>query len=103
MNEGVRRKLAIDSSSTLEDRTIDITTVGRRSGKSRRIEIVFYRFDDDIYLSGIPAPKQRDWLANLSTQPEFVCFTSSTASWRTCLHPRRSSSNQRSGDEFSPH
>lgn len=72
MNEDVRQKLAIDSSSTIEDRTIDITTIGRRTGKPRRIEIVFYRLGDDIYLSGIPAPKQRDWLANLGAQPQFT-------------------------------
>ena len=72
MNENARHKLAIESSSSLEDRTIDITTVGRRSGKPRRIEIVFYRFGENTYLSGIPAPKQRDWLANLSAEPQFV-------------------------------
>ncbi len=72
MNKDVRRRLAIDSSSTVQDRTIDITTLGRRTGQPRRIEIVFYRFGGDIYLSGIPAPKQRDWLANLSAQPEFT-------------------------------
>jgi len=59
----------ISSSSTIEDRTIDITTTGRRTGQPRRIEIVFYRLDDDIYLSGIPASKQRDWLVNLSLDP----------------------------------
>lgn len=72
MREDVRRKLAIDSSSTVADRTIDITTTGRRSGQPRRIEIVFYRLDDALYLSGIPAPRRRDWLANLSERPEFT-------------------------------
>ena len=72
MREDVRRKLAIGPSSTMQDRTIDITTVGRRTGQPRRIEIVFYRLGDDIYLSGIPAPKQRDWLANLSAHPQFT-------------------------------
>ena len=72
MNDDVRRALAIDASSSLADRTIDITTIGRRSGQARRIEIVFYRLGDDIYLSGIPAPKQRDWLANLAARPEFT-------------------------------
>jgi deazaflavin-dependent oxidoreductase (nitroreductase family) len=71
MREDVRRALAIDASSSMEDRTIDITTTGRRSGQARRIEIVFYRFGDDIYLSGIPGPKPRDWLANLAAQPQF--------------------------------
>ena len=72
MREEVRRALAIDASSTIADRTIDITTTGRRSGEPRRIEIVFYRSADVIYLSGIPAPKRRDWLANLSAQPQFT-------------------------------
>ncbi len=68
----MRRALAIDATSTLDDRTIDITTTGRRTGRPRRIEIVFYRLHDDIYLSGIPAPKQRGWLVNLAAQPEFT-------------------------------
>lgn len=72
MEEEIRRALAIDASSTLEDRTIDITTTGRRSGQPRRIEIVFYRYNDDVYLSGIPAPRTRDWLANLAAHPHFT-------------------------------
>jgi deazaflavin-dependent oxidoreductase (nitroreductase family) len=72
MRGDVREALAIDGSSTLEDRTIDITTTGRRSGQPRRIEIVFYRLGDDIYLSGIPAPKPRDWLINLEAHPQFT-------------------------------
>jgi hypothetical protein len=72
MTPEVRRALAIDSSSTIEDRTIDITTTGRRSGELRRIEIVFYRLGDDIYLSGIPGPKPRDWLVNLAVRPGFT-------------------------------
>jgi deazaflavin-dependent oxidoreductase (nitroreductase family) len=72
MRQDVRQALAIDASSTLEDRTIDITTTGRRSGQPRRIEIVFYRLGDDIYLSGIPAPRTRDWLANLTAWPQFT-------------------------------
>ncbi|MGP0029643.1 MAG: nitroreductase/quinone reductase family protein [Acidimicrobiales bacterium] len=68
----MRQALAIDASSTMEDRTIDITTTGRRSGQPRRIEIVFYRFGDDIYLSGIPAPTTRHWLANLAAHAQFT-------------------------------
>jgi deazaflavin-dependent oxidoreductase (nitroreductase family) len=56
----------------MEDRTIDITTTGRRSGQPRRLEIVFYRIEESIYLSGIPAPRNRDWLANLSAEPRFT-------------------------------
>jgi deazaflavin-dependent oxidoreductase (nitroreductase family) len=72
MRDEVRAALAIDASSTMEDRTIDITTTGRRSGKPRRIEIVFYRLGEDLYLSGIPAPKTREWLANLAANPHFT-------------------------------
>ncbi len=72
MRDDVRNALAIGPSSTMEDRTIDITTTGRSSGSPRRIEIVFYRIEDSIYLSGIPAPRRRDWLANLSAEPHFT-------------------------------
>ena len=72
MREDVRQALAIGPSSSMEDRTIDITTTGRRSGDPRRIEIVFYRIGDSIYLSGIPAPRRRDWLANLSAESRFT-------------------------------
>ena len=72
MRDDVRQALAIDRSSTMEERTIDITTTGRRSGQPRRIEICFYRFGDAIYLSGIPGPRTRDWLANLAAQPQFT-------------------------------
>jgi deazaflavin-dependent oxidoreductase (nitroreductase family) len=56
----------------MEGRTIDISTTGRRSGSPRRIEIVFYRIEDSIYLSGIPAPRRRDWLVNLEAEPRFT-------------------------------
>jgi deazaflavin-dependent oxidoreductase (nitroreductase family) len=72
VRDDVLEALAIDSSSTLEDRTIDVTTTGRRTGQPRRIEIVFYRLGDDIYLSGIPAPRTRDWLANLAANPQLT-------------------------------
>jgi deazaflavin-dependent oxidoreductase (nitroreductase family) len=67
--QDVRRALAIGPSASMEARTIDITTTGRRSGEPRRIETVFYRFEDEIYLSGIPAPRPRAWLLNLSAEP----------------------------------
>ena len=71
MRDDVRHALAIGPFSSMEDRTIDITTTGRSSGRPRRIEIVFYRIGDSIYLSGVPAPRRRDWLANLSAEPHF--------------------------------
>ena len=72
VRDEVRQALMITPSSTLEERTIDITTTGRRSGQPRRIEIVFYRFEDSIYLSGIPRPRPRAWLLNLAAEPHFV-------------------------------
>lgn len=72
MREDVRRALDIGSSATLAERTIDITTTGRRSGQPRRIEIVFYRLADALYLSGVPGPRTRDWLANLAAHPQFI-------------------------------
>ncbi len=72
MREEVRQALAIDPSSSMERRTIDITTTGRRSGKPRRIEIWFYRFEGSIYLSGMPGSRTRDWLANLTAEPRFT-------------------------------
>lgn len=43
---------------------VDITTTGRRSGRPRRIELVFHNVDGRIYLSGRPG-WPRDWVANL--------------------------------------
>jgi deazaflavin-dependent oxidoreductase (nitroreductase family) len=59
-------------SPNFADRTIDITTIGRRSGEPRRIEICFYRFEESTYLSGRPAPRTRDWLLNLAAEPHFT-------------------------------
>ena len=53
-----------------KDRTIDITTIGRRSGLPRRIETWFYRVDDSVYLTG--SPGRRDWYANLLANPDFT-------------------------------
>ena len=72
MRDEVRQALAIDRSASLAQRTIDITTIGRRSGEPRRIETVFYRVDDSIYLSGIPAPRPRAWLLNMTAEPRFT-------------------------------
>jgi deazaflavin-dependent oxidoreductase (nitroreductase family) len=63
MDERVRDALA-------NDRTIDITTIGRTSGLPRRIETWFFRVDDQIYLTG--SPGRRDWYANLLANPDFT-------------------------------
>jgi deazaflavin-dependent oxidoreductase (nitroreductase family) len=51
--------------------TVDITTIGRKSGLPRRIEIYFHQFDGKFYLTGRPGFK-RDWVANISANPEFT-------------------------------
>ena len=50
---------------------IDITTVGRRSGELRRIEIAFQNIGGRIYVSGLPRREKRSWLANLEANPDF--------------------------------
>ncbi len=52
--------------------TIDITTIGRKSGKPRRLEIVFHNIDGGLYISGTPSPNRRGWLANLEANPRFT-------------------------------
>lgn len=53
--------------------TIDITTIGRKSGEPRRIEIVFFNFGGRLYISGMPsAERTRAWLHNMRANPEFT-------------------------------
>jgi deazaflavin-dependent oxidoreductase (nitroreductase family) len=63
MDDAVRAALATD-------RTVDITTTGRRSGTPRRIETWLYRAGDRFYLTGLPGP--RSWYANLVASPAFT-------------------------------
>lgn len=49
----------------------DITTIGRKTGQPRRIEIYFHHFDGAFYLTGRPGLK-RDWQANIEANPEFT-------------------------------
>jgi deazaflavin-dependent oxidoreductase (nitroreductase family) len=72
MRADVAHALSLGGSPVIAERTVDITTTGRTSGEARRIEIVFYQFEGDVYLSGIPAPKRRSWLANLAAEPLFT-------------------------------
>lgn len=61
----------------LHDRTIDITTIGRRTGQPRRLEIWFHNLDGHIYISGLPG--RRDWYANVLAQPEFTLHLKESA------------------------
>jgi hypothetical protein len=66
----VTAALAIGPDSTARERTVDITTIGRRSAAPRRIETWFYRADGVVYLSGMPGA--RGWAANLRAHPDFT-------------------------------
>lgn len=51
---------------------IDITTTGRRTGKPRRIEIVFHNIDGRIVISGMPSRRTRAWIRNLEADPRMT-------------------------------
>ena len=50
--------------------TCELSTVGRRSGRVRRVEIWYVVVGGQIVLTGTPSP--RSWLANLREHPEAV-------------------------------
>ncbi|SRX94749.1 nitroreductase family deazaflavin-dependent oxidoreductase [Mycobacterium shimoidei] len=70
VDDAVARALDIGPESSPVERTIDITTLGRRSGIPRRIEVWLHRVDGRWYLTGMPV--HRDWYANLQANPRFV-------------------------------
>ena len=52
---------------------IDMTTTGRRTGQSRRIEIAYHSIDGRIYITGMPnADRTRSWLLNLASDPRLT-------------------------------
>ena len=56
MTEDVRAALAAD-------RTIDITTIGRKTGRPRRLEMWFHNVEGRIFITGLPGT--RSWYANM--------------------------------------
>jgi deazaflavin-dependent oxidoreductase (nitroreductase family) len=53
--------------------TIDLTTIGRRSGEPRRIEITFFNFGGRLYISGMPnQQRERAWLLNIRDNPRVI-------------------------------
>jgi hypothetical protein len=70
MDPNVAKALAIDRSAGARERTVNITTIGRRSGTPRRIETWFYRVDGTVYLTGLPG--RCGWAANLEAEPAFT-------------------------------
>ena len=70
MEDEVRRALDIDRASTARECTVDITTIGAKTGRPQRIEIWFHKVYGRWYLSSIPA--RRDWYSNLRANPRFT-------------------------------
>jgi deazaflavin-dependent oxidoreductase (nitroreductase family) len=60
------------AASLSHSQVVDITTTGRRSGAARRIEIFLHRLDDGLYISGMPRPQKRAWIANLEADPRMT-------------------------------
>lgn len=56
--------------SLRDDPTVDITTTGRQSGLQRRIEIWLLDVDGRFFITGTPG--RRDWLANLTANPNLT-------------------------------
>ena len=66
MDDSIRR--ALD-----KGHRIDITTIGRKTGTPRRIELVFHNLDGRIVISGIPFPgRTRGWIYNLEADPRIT-------------------------------
>lgn len=63
LDERIRRALA-------RPHRIDITTTGRRTGRPRRIEVVFHVIDGKVVISG--SPGRRGWYANLLADPHLT-------------------------------
>lgn len=68
----IRRAIEITPAAGTRERIIDITTLGRRTGRPRRIEIFFYRAAGTTYLCSGTGGSATDWYANLLTNPSFT-------------------------------
>lgn len=78
------------------DKVIDITTIGRKTGKERRIEIWFHNVDGKFYITGRPGRK-RDWYQNMVANPEFTFHLkeSVTADLEATAHPMTDEAQRR--------
>ncbi len=68
----IRRAIEITPAAGTSERIIDITTLGRRTGRPRRIEIFFYRAAGATYLCSGAGGAATDWHANLLAHPHFT-------------------------------
>ena len=85
-----------DVLSALEnDRLVDITTTGRKTGNAHRKEVRLRCLDGQIYLSNNPGT--RDWAANLLANPEFTYHLKQSVQrdLRVCATPVRDPDEKR--------
>lgn len=68
----IRRAIEITPAAGTGERVVDITTLGRRTGRRRRIEIFFYRAAGATYLCSGAGGAATDWHANLLAHPHFT-------------------------------
>ncbi|MDI5980189.1 nitroreductase/quinone reductase family protein [Amycolatopsis magusensis] len=68
----IRRAIEITPAAGTSERIIDITTLGRRTGRPRRIEIFFYRAAGLTYLCSGAGGAATGWYANLLADPSFT-------------------------------
>ena len=54
-----------------KDEVVDITTIGRKTGDARRIEIRLHALDRRFYITGRPG-RPRSWYANMLASPAFT-------------------------------
>ena len=57
------------ASALHRSQVIDLTTMGRRSGQPRRIEIFLHDLDGELFISGMPFARVRDWIRNIEADP----------------------------------
>jgi deazaflavin-dependent oxidoreductase (nitroreductase family) len=66
-------ELAVDAATRTaldHNQVIDMTTIGRRTGQPRRIEIYLHNLGGRLVISGRPAPgRTRAWLYNVAADP----------------------------------
>ena len=52
---------------------IDLTTIGRRTGQPRKIEIFLHERDGVLFITGMPrADRTRDWIHNITADPHVI-------------------------------
>ena len=74
MDENIRTALH-------RSQVIDLTTIGRRTGRPRRIEIFLHEKDGRLFISGMPrADRTRDWIYNITADPYVVVHLKQTVS-----------------------